>query len=169
MAPLFFCSGVTFPVTIGHQNNKKKKIPTRMAAALWIIITRTIWWDIQKGPCCSAELNLLTWRGLSLSQAAHRRWDLREREHPGQLGIQQATVPKANGKRQFMAPSFRFFGSQGERGDAPSRLGPFAYPERKKKRNRLSFFLSLSLRIVPPCRVTSKSREKCFGGLVELS
>jgi hypothetical protein len=25
MAPLFFCSGVTFPVTIGHQNNKKKK------------------------------------------------------------------------------------------------------------------------------------------------
>ena len=49
-----------------------------MAAALWIIITRTIWWDIQKGPCCSAELNLLTWRGLSLSQAAHRRWE-RER------------------------------------------------------------------------------------------
>lgn len=33
------CSGVTFPVTIGHQKNKNKKKGPKMAAP-WIIITR---------------------------------------------------------------------------------------------------------------------------------
>ena len=143
-----------------------------MAAALWIIITRTIWWDIQKGPCCSAELNLLTWRGLSLSQAAHRRWDLRERERENTLGnwaSNKRPYQKRMGSANSWPHRFGFFGSQGERGDAPSRLGPFAYPERKKKRNRLSFFLSffLSFSLSPyspslPCHL--KVTWKMFWG-----
>jgi hypothetical protein len=104
-------------------------------AGPWIIITRRYDEIFRKRTLPELNFFQRDEASLSLSLSLGNR-----APNPGETDPRKKTIRNSNGKRQFMAPSF--WVPQGERGkDAPSRLGPFAYPERKHflpRRNRLS-------------------------------
>ena len=91
---------------------------------------------------------------------------LRERENTlGNWASNKRPYQKRMGSANSWPPSFRFFSGLKVREEMRHpALAHLHIPKGKRNVIRLSFSP-----YSPPCRVTSKSREKCFRGLVELS